>query len=48
MTCQIPFVDDEMKRASGEKVEEVDHRDQVKLVTSDGTYATQSIFNTIL
>lgn len=45
---EIPLVDDEMKRASGEKVEEVDHRDQVKLVTSDGTYATQSIFNTIL
>lgn len=45
---QIPLVDDEIRRAAGEKVDE-DAMQQVpvqKLVTSDGTYATQSAFNT--
>jgi hypothetical protein len=45
---QIPLVDDEIRHAAGEKVDE-DAMQQVpvqKLVTSDGTYATQSAFNT--
>lgn len=43
----MPLVEDELKRASGEKTEEVDHHGQTKLVTPDGIYATQSIFNTV-
>lgn len=46
---QIPLVEDELKRAAGEKVEDESTQLQVqvqKLVTSDGTYATQSAFNT--
>lgn len=46
---QIPIVEDESKRVSGEKVEEdsgASTSTVSKLVTSDGTYATQSAFNT--
>jgi len=42
-------VDDEIRRAAGEKVDEDPTQQQVsvqKLVTSDGTYASQSAFNT--
>lgn len=42
-------MDDEIRRAAGEKVDEDPTQQQVsvqKLVTSDGTYATQSAFNT--
>jgi hypothetical protein len=42
-------VDDEIRRTTGEKVDEDVTQQQVpvqKLVTSDGTYATQSAFNT--
>ncbi|XP_054261558.1 coatomer subunit beta isoform X1 [Macrosteles quadrilineatus] len=50
----IPLVEDEMRRVSGEKVEEESAASSAsgsvvsKLVTSDGTYATQSAFNTTL
>lgn len=46
---EIPLVDDEIRRAAGEKVDEDPTQQQVsvqKLVTSDGTYASQSAFNT--
>lgn len=46
---EIPIVDDELKRATGEKTDEDVTQTQTtvhKLVTSDGTYATQSSFNT--
>ncbi|XP_014251013.1 coatomer subunit beta [Cimex lectularius] len=43
----IPIVEDELKRAAGEKVEESEQPVATKLVTSDGTYATQSVFNTV-
>lgn len=47
---QLPLVEDELKRAAGEKTgeeESAGHTATVhKLVTSDGTYATQSAFNT--
>jgi len=42
-------VDDEIRRATGEKVDEDASQQQVpvqSLVTSDGTYASQSAFNT--
>jgi len=48
----IPLVEDEMRRVSGEKVEDESAASGgsgsvvSKLVTSDGTYATQSAFNT--
>lgn len=46
---ELPLVEDEMKKANGEKsAEESEHAgSNTKLVTSDGTYATQSVFNTI-
>ncbi|CAH0387003.1 unnamed protein product [Bemisia tabaci] len=50
---EVPIVEDETRRAAGEKGEEVEHSkitssgtSTPKLVTSDGTYATQSAFNT--
>ncbi|PNF38616.1 Coatomer subunit beta [Cryptotermes secundus] len=46
---EIPLVDDELRLAAGEKADEDGIQQQVpiqKLVTSDGTYATQSAFNT--
>lgn len=48
---EIPFVEDELKKQAGEKSEEIDPQQSSnvnvnKLVTSDGTYATQSAFNT--
>ncbi|KAF4529371.1 hypothetical protein B566_EDAN017639 [Ephemera danica] len=48
---ELPIVDDELKKAAGEKPseEELGAAGQItvqKLVTSDGTYATQSAFNT--
>jgi coatomer subunit beta len=47
---QLPLVEDELKRAAGDKTgeeESASHSSSVhKLVTSDGTYATQSAFNT--
>lgn len=46
----IPLVEDELKRVSGDKTEEEPLTNAggtvSKLVTSDGTYATQSAFNT--
>lgn len=44
---QIPIVDDELRKASGEKTEEETTSSVTvqKLVTSDGTYASQSAFN---
>jgi hypothetical protein len=42
-------VEDELRRAAGEEADEDAIQQQVpiqKLVTSDGTYATQSAFNT--
>ncbi|KAL1114817.1 hypothetical protein AAG570_007641 [Ranatra chinensis] len=45
---ELPFVEDEVKRASGEKVDDADHTsNSIKLVTSDGTYATQSAFSAL-
>lgn len=47
---EIPIVEDELKRAAGEKSEDDLSFSQgpvQKLVTSDGTYATQSSFNTL-
>lgn len=46
--CQIPIVDDEMKKAAGEVKEEdtaITQGSVQKLVTADGTYATQSAFS---
>ncbi|XP_047003806.1 coatomer subunit beta [Schistocerca americana] len=46
---EIPIVEDELRRAAGEKVDDETMQAQVpvqKLVTPDGTYATQSAFNT--
>lgn len=46
---EIPIVDDELKKAAGEKADDDVTLTQTtvhKLVTSDGTYATQSSFNT--
>nr|CAD7573446.1 unnamed protein product [Timema californicum] len=47
---EIPLVDDELRRATGDKGEEdvaqLQQAPVQKLVTSDGTYATQSAFNT--
>ncbi|RZF48550.1 hypothetical protein LSTR_LSTR011165 [Laodelphax striatellus] len=52
---EIPIVDDELRKASGEKGEEESGLSGgastiagPKLVTSDGTYASQSAFNTTL
>lgn len=45
---QIPIVDDEMRKAAGEDTEEDTQMAQgsvQKLVTADGTYATQSAFS---
>ncbi|KAK6637472.1 Coatomer subunit beta [Polyplax serrata] len=47
---EIPIVEDELKRAAGEKTDEDVTLGPVpvqKLVTTDGTYATQSSFNTL-
>ncbi|GBN57085.1 hypothetical protein AVEN_238912-1 [Araneus ventricosus] len=49
-SLQIPIVDDEIKKASGESKEENDGDSAMtapvqKLVTADGTYATQSAFS---
>lgn len=47
---EIPIVEDEMKRAAGEKTDDdvaVMQTTVPKLVTSDGTYATQSSFSTL-
>lgn len=51
MCLQLPIVEDELKRAAGEKTTDEElgaagHVTVQKLVTSDGTYATQSAFNT--
>ncbi|XP_065346268.1 coatomer subunit beta [Cloeon dipterum] len=45
---EIPLVEDELKKASGEKTDEesTSSMSVQKLVTSDGTYASQSAFNT--
>ncbi|KAI5703002.1 hypothetical protein M8J75_006605 [Diaphorina citri] len=47
---EVPIVEDELKKAAGEKTDELDQQTGQqhvsKLVTSDGTYATQSAFNT--
>uniref|UniRef100_A0A8D8R2B4 Coatomer subunit beta n=1 Tax=Cacopsylla melanoneura TaxID=428564 RepID=A0A8D8R2B4_9HEMI len=47
---EIPIVEDELKKAAGEKSDDTDQQtggqSVSKLVTSDGTYATQSAFNT--
>ena len=46
---QIPIVDDEMKKAAGETTDEdtaITQGSVQKLVTADGTYATQSAFST--
>jgi len=48
---QIPIVDDEMKKAAGdEKEEDIQMLQGVvqKLVTADGTYASQSAFSAML
>jgi len=48
---QIPIVDDEMKKAAGdEKEEDIQMIQGVvqKLVTADGTYASQSAFSAML
>ena len=53
LTCvgvflQLPIVDDEMKRATGETKDEDTSMTQMtsqKLVTADGTYASQSAFS---
>ncbi|XP_034242398.1 coatomer subunit beta [Thrips palmi] len=46
---ELPLVEDELKRASGEKTDDDVNTGSVatvqKLVTSDGTYATQSAFS---
>uniref|UniRef100_T1JB85 Coatomer subunit beta n=1 Tax=Strigamia maritima TaxID=126957 RepID=T1JB85_STRMM len=45
----VPLVDDELQRMAGEKEEKDDNFQQsvAKLVTADGTYATQSAFSTM-
>jgi hypothetical protein len=47
LSLQIPIVEDELRKASGEKTEEETTSSVTvqKLVTSDGTYASQSAFN---
>lgn len=48
---QIPIVDDEMKKAAGDEKEEDIQMTQgiiQKLVTADGTYASQSAFSAML
>jgi len=48
---QLPIVDDEMKKAAGdEKDEDIQMMQGVvqKLVTADGTYASQSAFSAML
>jgi len=48
---QIPIVDDEMKKAAGdEKDEDIQMTQGIvqKLVTADGTYASQSAFSALL
>jgi len=50
-TDQIPLVDDEMKKAAGdEKEEDIQMLQGIvqKLVTADGTYASQSAFSAML
>ncbi len=50
-SIQIPIVDDEIKKAAGNVKEEdiqMVQGSQQKLVTADGTYASQSAFNTTL
>ena len=45
---QIPIVDDEMRKAAGETPQEDTQMTQgnvQRLVTADGTYATQSAFS---
>lgn len=45
---QLPIVDDEMRKATGEMTDEDIQMTQgsvQKLVTADGTYATQSAFS---
>lgn len=49
---EIPIVEDELKRAAGEKSDDEltigqGQAPTQKLVTSDGTYATQSSFSTL-
>ena len=49
LSLQIPLVDDEIKKAAGDTQEEDTAMVQgsvQKLVTADGTYATQSAFST--
>lgn len=49
LDSQIPIVDDEMKKAAGETTDEdtaITQGSVQKLVTADGTYATQSAFST--
>lgn len=49
--AQIPIVDDEMKKAAGdEKDEDIQMTQGIvqKLVTADGTYASQSAFSALL
>jgi len=49
--AQIPVVDDEMKKAAGdEKDEDIQMTQGIvqKLVTADGTYASQSAFSALL
>ena len=44
---ELPLVEMENRRQSGENLEnEAEHSTPAQLVTSDGTYATQSAFNT--
>jgi len=48
---QIPIVDDELKKAAGDEKEEDIQMTQgiiQKLVTADGTYASQSAFSALL
>lgn len=45
---KIPIVDDELRKASGEVKDEMLQQNVQKLVTADGTYATQSAFSTIV
>lgn len=48
LVCQIPIVDDEIRKASGEADAEEDATMQSgtvqRMVTADGTYVTQSAF----
>ena len=47
LLCQIPIVDDEVRKAAGEVEEDIamTQGSVQKLVTADGTYATQSAFS---